>query len=86
MTNSKARVLVSAALLVFGAIFLLAGIFSPTNEIVVKLPLISLTTEVDRNGNFVITGTDADARWVEIGQGIVLMLIGYLSRPKHWEL
>jgi len=86
MTNNGARVLASVALLVFGAMFLLAGILDPTNEIMVKLPLMSLATEVDRNGILVITGTGADARWLEIAQGLVFMLIGYLVRPKHWEI
>ena len=76
--------LLSVALIVFGVIFVVAGIFAPTNEIIVKVPLMSVITEIDRNGRLVITGTGTDAQWLEIGQGIVMIAIGYMLLPRKW--
>ena len=86
MTKDLLKTLISIALLIFGAILILAGLFAPTNEIVVKLPLMSMFTEIDRNGNLVMIGTGADARWLEIGEGLVLAVAGYLLHPRDWEL
>ena len=68
---------VAVVLIVVGIALILAAIFAPAQSVSIILKPLSLVTEVSP-GRIVITGTDVEAKFLELAIGIALFLLGAL--------
>ncbi len=69
---------VAIVLIVVGFVLILAAIFAPAQSVTIIFKPFSIVTEVSPD-RIVITGTDIEAKFLELALGIALFLLG-LSR------
>lgn len=68
---------VAVVLVVVGIVLILAAIIAPAQSVTIILKPLYLVTEVSPD-KIVITGTDIEAKFLELAIGIALLLIGAL--------